>query len=255
MNSSIATAVLLASCLLWAQPSAIAQDQKPSSAATICIYRPHRFEGYALKPPVYVDQVELTSLRNGESVQVIVSPGQHRLNSNDKSTGVDLDAKAGQTYYMRVDIKTGAWKGHGAITLIDFQEGKYEFSQQKLALTRDLTANRGPALVEVSNSPTPLAYSASSAQTAPSSAPMAEPPKPVVERSVEGMATVSVVTLPDGAEIYADGTFIGNAPASVKLSPGKHTIRVSQSEYKDWSREMGVQAGSDARVIATLEKK
>jgi hypothetical protein len=254
MNPSIATVVLLASSFLWTQASAVAQDQKPSSAATICIYRPHRFEGYALKPPVYADQVELNSLHNGESVQVIVSPGQHRLNSNDKSTGIDLDAKAGQTYYMRVDIKTGAWKGHGAITLIDSQEGKYEFSQQKLALTRDLTSNRGPALVEVSNPATPSGHSVSSAQTAPS-VPVAEPPKPVVDRSVEGMATVSVVTLPDGAEIYADGTFIGNAPASVKLSPGKHTIRVTQSAYKDWSREMGVPAGSDAHVTATLEKQ
>ena len=251
MKSSLGIIVLLSSSL-WIPASGIAQDQKP--VATICIYRPHRFEGYALKPPVYVDLTELTSLHNGESVRVIVSVGLHRLNSNDKSTGIDLDAKAGQTYYMRVDIKTGAWKGHGAITLIDAQEGKYEFSQQKLALTRDLSSNPGTIPVEASKQPEPSAQSASSPQITQTVSTTVSP-KLVLANSVEGFATVSVATLPDGAEIYADGTFIGNAPASLKLSPGKHTIRVTQSEYKDWSREMGVQAGSDARVIATLEKK
>jgi hypothetical protein len=59
----------------------------------------------------------------------------------------------------------------------------------------------------------------------------------------------------DGADIYADGAFIGNAPANLKLPAGKHTIRVSQSDYKDWSREITVQAGAESRLIATLEKK
>jgi hypothetical protein len=60
--------------------------------------------------------------------------------SNDKSTGIELDAKAGQTYYVRVDIKTGAFKGHGAMTLIDPQEGKYEFAKQKISVTKNLAS-------------------------------------------------------------------------------------------------------------------
>ena len=73
-------------------------------------------------------------------VKVIVNAGSHKLHSNDKSTGIELDAKPGQTYFVRVDIKTGGWKGHGQVTLIDPQEGKYEFSQQKLSVSRDLTS-------------------------------------------------------------------------------------------------------------------
>jgi hypothetical protein len=230
-------AVLLTSCLLWAQKAAAAQEQTP--VATICIYRAHRFEGSALKPSVYIDQVEITRLHNGESVQVTVSPGQHRVNSNDKSTGIDLDAKAGQTFYVRVDIKTGAWKGHGAITLVDPQQGKYEFSQQKLSLTRDLTSNQ-VVPTEATNRP---------------SAPATAAPRILAVSAVENMATLFVTTNPDGTEIYADGTFVGNAPATLKLPAGKHTIRVTQSEYKDWSREIAVQAGSEARIVATLEKK
>jgi len=133
--------------LIWLLPAAMwAQDQKAApaatpTAATICFYRPHRFEGAALKPPVVVDEVDLAHLHNGDAVQVTVNPGSHKLHSNDKSTGIELDAKPGMTYFVRVDIKTGGWKGHGQVTLIDPQEGKYEFSQQKVSASRDLTSN------------------------------------------------------------------------------------------------------------------
>jgi len=76
----------------------------------------------------------------------------------------------------------------------------------------------------------------------------ASPPKE------EAVGTVSVATVPDGADVYADDQFYGNAPATLKLKPGKHTIRVKMSGYKDWSRDMAVDAGSDAHLTAALEK-
>jgi hypothetical protein len=154
--------------LLLALPAAMwAQDQKVASAATatICFYRPHRFEGAALKPPVIVDEVDVAHLHNGDAVQVTVNAGSHKLHSNDKSTGIELEAPPGQTYFVRVDIKTGGWKGHGQVTLIDPQEGKYEFSQQKLSASRDLTSNSsaGGESAKASGSAT----TASSDSTAP----------------------------------------------------------------------------------------
>ena len=154
--------------LLLALPGAMwAQDQKvaPAATATICFYRPHRFEGAALKPPVMVDEVDVAHLHNGDAVQVTVNAGSHKLHSNDKSTGIELEAKPGQTYFVRVDIKTGGWKGHGQVTLIDPQEGKYEFSQQKLSASRDLTSNSaaGGESAKASGSAT----TASSDSTAP----------------------------------------------------------------------------------------
>lgn len=68
------------------------------------------------------------------------------------------------------------------------------------------------------------------------------------------MGTVSVTTVPDGADVYVDGQFFGNSPTTLKLKPGKHTIGVKMSGYKDWSREMSTEAGSDAHLTATLEK-
>jgi len=131
---------LLLPAATWAQDQKAAPAATPK-AATICFYRPHRFEGAALKPPIIVDQVDVAQLHNGDAIQVTVNPGSHKLHSNDKSTGIELDAKPGLTYFVRVDIKTGGWKGHGQVTLIDPQEGKYEFSQQKLSANRDLTSN------------------------------------------------------------------------------------------------------------------
>jgi len=70
----------------------------------------------------------------------------------------------------------------------------------------------------------------------------------------EGTGTVSVSTVPDGAEIYADEQFFGNAPATVKLKPGKHTIAVKMNGYKDWTREISTEVGSDAQLTASLER-
>lgn len=67
--------------------------------------------------------------------------------------------------------------------------------------------------------------------------------------------TVAVTSAPDGADVNSDGSFVGNTPAMLKLSIGKHTVRVSKNGYKDWSREITVQDGSEVRLNANLEKR
>jgi hypothetical protein len=56
------------------------------------------------------------------------------------------------------------------------------------------------------------------------------------------------------AEVSLDGSFIGNTPATLKLKPGQHTVRVALDGYKDWSRDLTVQEGSDAHPQANLQK-
>ncbi len=107
-------------------------DQKPAS---ICFYRPQRAEGWVLKPFVFVDGKEVRRIHNGDTFTISVAPGEHKIHSTDKSTGIDLDALAGETYYVRVDIKIGVTKflmttGYGAVTLVDPQNGKYEAGVQ-----------------------------------------------------------------------------------------------------------------------------
>lgn len=70
----------------------------------------------------------------------------------------------------------------------------------------------------------------------------------------EATGTVGVSTSPDAAEVFADGQFYGNAPATLKLKPGKHTISVKMTGYKEWTREISTDVGSDAHLTASLEK-
>ena len=83
-----------------------------------------------------------------------------------------------------------------------------------------------------------------------SSAPSA--PNNVSATEVEAM--IALVSTPVGADVSVDDAFVGNAPAKLKLKPGKHTIKVTMAGYKDWSREMTVMPGSEVNLTATLEK-
>jgi hypothetical protein len=65
---------------------------------------------------------------------------------------------------------------------------------------------------------------------------------------------VIVSSSPTGANLTVDGELVGNTPAILKLAPGKHTLTVKMSGYKDWSREVTVQSGSEVQLSANLEK-
>lgn len=68
------------------------------------------------------------------------------------------------------------------------------------------------------------------------------------------IGTVNVSSNPIGADVVADGDFVGNSPAVLKLAPGKHTVAVKLSGYADWSKEITVQSGSEVQLNANLEK-
>jgi hypothetical protein len=66
---------------------------------------------------------------------------------------------------------------------------------------------------------------------------------------------VNLSSNPSGADVSVDGEFVGNSPAALKLAPGKHTLSVRMSGYKDWSREITVYSGSAVQLTANLEKQ
>jgi hypothetical protein len=72
--------------------------------------------------------------------------------------------------------------------------------------------------------------------------------------AAEADALITLVSTPEGGDINIDDAFVGNAPAKLKLKPGKHTIKVTKTGYKDWARDMTVLAGSEVTLTATLEK-
>jgi hypothetical protein len=115
------------------EPAADSQatDAK-ASKATVYVYRYKQFVGSALSPSVWCDETELARMENGRYFTVTLDPGKHNLSSNDKQSGIELDAKAGQEYFVRVEIATGMMKGHGRLILVAPEQGGYELKSSKL---------------------------------------------------------------------------------------------------------------------------
>jgi hypothetical protein len=116
------TILALAICLFGlaasAQEPANSQttDAKASKAA-VYVYRYKQFVGSALSPSVWCDGTEL-------------DPGKHTFSSNDKQSGIELDAKAGQEYFVRVEIAAGMMKGYGRLILVAPEQGGYELKSK-----------------------------------------------------------------------------------------------------------------------------
>jgi hypothetical protein len=78
--------------------------------------------------------------------------------------------------------------------------------------------------------------------------------KPIGTPAAVAAGGINVASNRAAGDELVDGDFVGNCPASLKLAPGKHTVTVKYSGYKDWSREITVQSGSDVQLTAILEK-
>ncbi len=65
---------------------------------------------------------------------------------------------------------------------------------------------------------------------------------------------LSVVSVPPGADITVDGSFVGNTPSDVQVPEGEHTITVKRAGFKEWERKMKVSGGSSVHLNAELEK-
>jgi hypothetical protein len=66
---------------------------------------------------------------------------------------------------------------------------------------------------------------------------------------------VNVLCEDERSEVYADGEFVGNPPAKLKLKEGRHVIEVKKTGCKSYQREIKVSAGSDLTLRAALEKE
>jgi PEGA domain len=68
-------------------------------------------------------------------------------------------------------------------------------------------------------------------------------------------AKLSISSMPDGADIEADGSFVGNTPSDIQLAEGEHVVSVKKSGFKTWERKLKVNNGSSVHLNAELEKK
>lgn len=131
---------ILGLMILFAGLAAIAQQttadsqttNTKQSKATVYVYRYKQFAGSALSPSVFCDDTQLARMDNGRYFAAKIDPGKHTFHSNDQQSGLELDAKAGQEYFIRVEIATGFMKGHGRLVLMSAEQGSYELNSSKL---------------------------------------------------------------------------------------------------------------------------
>jgi PEGA domain len=121
----------------------------------------------------------------------------------------------------------------------------------------DITIPKGAEVTGYINGDMRLEASKFAAKPDAAASTSAQPSNDAAQSATPAPAStgsIAIQSTPDGAEVYADNAFIGNAPATLKLSAGQHTIRVSLAGYRDWSRDISVQGGSDAHLTATMQK-
>src|ERR1044072_1976460 len=102
-----------------------------TTEATVYIYRPGKMAGKALEPSVFVDDTELARMDNGRYFALKLKPGKHIIHMTDDKKGYAIDMGPGQTYYFRIGIEMGMWKGHGKITLDDAHRAIKEIKKIK----------------------------------------------------------------------------------------------------------------------------
>ena len=102
-----------------------------SEDATVFIYRPKKLVGKGLEPSVFVDEVELARMDNGRYFALKLKPGKHIVHMTDEKIGYAIDMGPGQSYYFRVGLEAGMWKGKGKIVVDEPQRAAKEIKKLK----------------------------------------------------------------------------------------------------------------------------
>ncbi len=130
-------------CFL-AAASTMAQNAATDDAtkATVYVYRLSRGSGPPPNSPsVYCDNQELARIQNGRYFSIRLDPGKHSFQSTEEKSVVDLDVKAGQTYYIRGEVVPVRLKPRGRLTQMSSEQGASEARMLK-PLDLDMVKDR-----------------------------------------------------------------------------------------------------------------
>lgn len=177
-SALICLPLVLAAAFSAAQTQTATQsDTSAQPKVSVYVYRYKQFVGSALQPSVYCDEVQLARMENGRYFTVKVDPGKHTFRSNDQQSGVELDLKAGQEYFLRVEIATGMLKGHGRLVLTAPEQGRFEVKAGLKPLDEGKVVDKTRVSIEEAKFDTPLPAPAKTATaTQPQAQPLPEQP-------------------------------------------------------------------------------
>ena len=129
---NLALCVPLALAFLASVRVIVAQDAKSSDKLSLVyVYRYKQAYGMAIRPSIYCDDKETARLQSGRYLALGLKPGKHQFRSIDQQSVIDMDLKADQSYYIRLDLAPGVMKAHGRLTLMLPEQGASEFKLLK----------------------------------------------------------------------------------------------------------------------------
>ncbi len=106
--------------------------------ATVIIYRERNFMGAALRPTVMLNGKDFVNVGNGRVFVGAFRPGHYVFQMDDKKSGTELDLRAGQAIYMKVDLVAGMWKGGGRLSQIAPEQGRFEAQRSQLMPAKEI---------------------------------------------------------------------------------------------------------------------
>jgi serine protease Do len=211
----------------------------------------------------YLALADAASVRQGESVLAIGNPGDAMLFSVTKGivSAVGKFANAGPGTWIQTDAPINP--GNSGGPLLNSRGEVIGINTLKL-IKKNVTgigfALSSSDLLEVLHRFYPNVVVArqrtASAASPPAAAELsdaAQPSNTTSPAAPDGSGTVTISSEPDGAEIFVDDKFLGNAPAALKLPAGSHAIVLKFPGHGDWRRTLEVLKSSKVSLKATLE--
>ena len=91
-------------------------------------------------------------------------------------------------------------------------------------------------------------------------APQGATPQVASVGSAPSQAMLDISSTPSGAEIEVDGSFVGNAPSSLGVAPGEHTIKLTKTGYTAWEKKIRTSSGqvklaAELQAVGATEQK
>ena len=187
----------------------------------------------------HLAMADAASVRQGEGVLAIGNPGDAMLFSVTKGivSAVGRFSSAGPGTWIQTDAPINP--GNSGGPLVNMRGEVVGINTQKL-VKKNVTgigfALSASDLLEVLHRFYPTVAGKDASSTA-----------------AEGFGTVNVTSDLDGAEIWVDGKFVVNAPATLKLAAGAHTVRGKAPGCADWERSVEILKDSSVTLRAVLE--
>jgi S1-C subfamily serine protease len=134
-------------------------------------------------------------------------------------------------------------------------------SESASSTAASASASSTPVSSTSNNGPDAAESVSSNATTEPLSTNRPSPVQPVKAQAIpgavqtpHGFGTVVITSEPDGAEIYVDEKFVGNAPAKLRLAAGSHLVVLKAVGFAEWSRTLETLRDSQVTLRPILER-